>query len=104
MSETAHSAESVAPWTDQDLHGTITSEVEYGLMLDCPKEGCWPYHADNGHVRFWRPGKHNLTPSALWDAKVNGHAATVVRRTITYSPWEAVPLDGSTHIDGEVSQ
>lgn len=84
----------IAPWTDDDLQGTIQSEVQYGLMLDCEKNGCDPRHADHGHVDLRRLGgiwvQHQLD-----EANIQGHAATIIKRTVTYSPWEPVVATGA---------
>lgn len=56
------------------------SRIEYGLRLDCAKQGCDPPHEDNGRVFFVGAQPFEDEP------EVNGHAATWVKRMIT--AWE----------------
>lgn len=62
--------------------------VEWGLRLDCEKQGCDPPHRDNGRVTDvsrTRPD-HDLV--------INNHAATLVSRSIRYLPWVEAHTDG----------
>ena len=74
--------------------------VEYGIMLDCDKEGCEKKighrHSDHGMISPRRPSRAQIEEYKV-DGKwlINNHAATLVCRT--YSPWEPVQL-----IDGQV--
>lgn len=56
---------------------------EYGLMLDCVEEGCVPRHADHGNI-------YDVGPTPPTEFTVNGHAASVVRRTVSTSMWGVV--------------
>lgn len=60
--------------------------VEYGLRFDCSKDGCRTMHeeADDDTI-MPRTGPRPTT------RRVNGHAVTVVERTVTYSPWKDSP-------------
>ncbi|TIC78792.1 hypothetical protein [Nocardioides sp. GY 10127] len=61
--------------------------VEYGLRIDCALQGCDEPHFDNGDVlrrRYERP----TTTS------VNGHAVTLVQRTVTWAEWESSDRPG----------
>ena len=72
----------------------MTIKTEYGLMLDCAKQGCDPKHADDGRVFFESkpgPATINFFENAP-KPTINGHAATWVSRTVTYTEWE--PVDG----------
>lgn len=75
------------PWTNDDIRGTIISKEEWGEMLDCDKEGCNPKHDDHGYI-------FRITIVRPLDSEcvINNHAATIVRRTVTYSPWEKVTI------------
>lgn len=72
-------------------------EVEYGMRLDCIKNGCDPIHTDHNRIS---PLSRRM--AHLWDKdfvkwinehrtkahKINNHAATFVERVVTYGAWE----------------
>lgn len=66
--------------------------TEYGIMLDCDKEGCIPRHSDHGLITFRHPSREQVETYKI-DGKwwINNHAATLVHRIIP--PWEPVQLE-----------
>lgn len=54
--------------------------TDYGLRIDCAKNGCAEPHGEDGEVL---PRGRSL-PVTEW---VNGHAVSPVERTVTYSTW-----------------
>lgn len=62
--------------------------TEFGLRVDCSQNGCPQPHPEDGTVllRATRnPGEKPLT------RRVNGHAVTLVSRTVTYAAWVDAP-------------
>lgn len=62
--------------------------VEWGVMLDCDKQGCQPHHADHGRIYETITERQAFSEQHLI---VMGHACSLVRRTVTYSDWEVQP-------------
>ena len=62
------------------------SRTEYGLRVDCVRQGCDPFHDDNGRVVRITPESARTTV----DPEVDGHAATVVRRRVRVSGWAPI--------------
>lgn len=61
----------------------MTERVEYGVRIDCAKEGCKPPHSDDNEVKMSRT-------KTEWrkTTTINGHAAKRVKRTVTYGEWQ----------------
>jgi hypothetical protein len=75
-----------------EQHAEYEASVEYGIMLDCDKQGCDPKHGDHGLVTSRHPSREQVDQYKIegrW--YVNNHAATLVYRT--RSPWEPVLLN-----------
>lgn len=66
--------------TDRPVASAASVLVEWGLRVNCEKQGCDPKHADDGEVTP-RPEKPTTRT-------VNGHAADLVQRTVTITTWE----------------
>lgn len=66
--------------------------TEYGIMLDCDKQGCTPRHSDHGLIAYWNPSRVQVETRKV-DGKwwINNHAASLVSRIIP--AWELVPLE-----------
>jgi hypothetical protein len=62
----------------------LRTRTEYGLRINCNKQGCNPRHADDGDV-IARQRLEDINPRHV----VSGHAADLVKRTITISEWIA---------------
>jgi hypothetical protein len=56
-------------------------EVQFAARVDCEKNGCETKHGDDGEI-FLRSDEPT--------GSINGHAVTVLKRTVTYSEWEDV--------------
>lgn len=67
---------------DQTPLTTESAEVthEYGLRIDCARNGCEEPHGDDGYVL-----PRGIESEAI--ERVNGHAVTFVVRSVTRSPW-----------------
>lgn len=68
-------------------------KTEWGLMLDCEKNGCDPKHSDDRRVFLHDKGMGTPTtvPEKAWP--INRHATRVVMRRILIEPW-VVQNDG----------
>ena len=67
--------------TDIEVDAAMSeTETQWGIRLDCAKQGCDPKHADDGHVVRTGPEPHP-------DSTINNHACVVVTRTVTYTDW-----------------
>ena len=62
-------------------------KTEYGLMLDCAKQGCDPKHQDDGRVFFESKAGQAVVKffRVIAGQNINNHAATWVSRTFTYT-------------------
>jgi hypothetical protein len=71
------------------LTAKVDYRTEWGLMLDCEKNGCNPHHEDDGRVHLWPDRNHAGRTSRPRSAyKINGHATRIVKRAIMTTPWE----------------
>lgn len=59
---------------------------EYGLRIDCKRNGCTEPHGDDGMVL-----PRGIESEAI--ERVNGHAVTFVVRDVTRSPWRDLVRD-----------
>lgn len=59
--------------------GPARTDIEFAARIDCEKNGCSEPHGDNGDLLYGRSERIET---------VNGHAVTVLKRTVTYSEWE----------------
>lgn len=61
--------------------------VEYGHRLDCAKNGCSPFCAEDGEVFTW-PQAFGPFPGAHHDHVINNHATVPVMRVVKTAVWE----------------
>jgi hypothetical protein len=64
-----------------------TIRIEWGLRLDCTKNGCEPPHSDDGRVFPHNQGMGTPTTRPKKAYPINSHATTIVTRTIVETPW-----------------
>lgn len=66
--------------------------VEYGLRVDCEKNGCAEPHHDNGvviNLSEFQPFTNPRERETWKESRLGKHAAERVARIITYDEWIA---------------
>ncbi len=72
------------------MNGSQTEEEQFALFADCPANGCFVPHAENGQI-VTMIGMIGAAEKLRWTRpEYMGHAVKVKRRVVTATPWQEI--------------